>query len=133
MQVEPAPLPPATSVLLVEDDAGLRKALAVCLRIAGFSVDTAGDERSALEHFRRLKPSVIVSDLLLPDGEGMSTVQRMHAAAPEVPIVVISGGGWFAANDLLGMARSLGASAAMSKPFKPAALVELVRSLEEAA
>jgi DNA-binding NtrC family response regulator len=117
------------SVLLVEDDAGLRNVLAVCLRIAGFKVDTAKDEGSALERFAQSRPTVVVSDLVLPEGEGMQTVQRMHEAAPDMPIVVISGGGWFPASHLLGVARSLGASAALSKPFKPAALVEVLRGL----
>jgi DNA-binding response OmpR family regulator len=46
-----------------------------------------------------------------------------------VPIIVMSGGGWFAANDLLGLASSLGANAAISKPFEPAALIAMVRDL----
>lgn len=125
--------PAISSILLVEDDMALRNTLAVCLRIAGFKVDTAGDEATAMERFGQEKPSFVVSDLVLPDGEGMNTVQRFHEAAPEVPIVVISGGGWFASSDLLGLARSLGASAAMSKPFKPAALVDVLRGLASAA
>ena len=125
--------PAISSILLVEDDAGLRNTLAVCLRIAGFKVETAGDEASALERFGKARPSIVVSDLGLPDGEGMNTVQKFHEAAPEVPIVVISGGGWFSSSHLLGIAKSLGASAAMSKPFKPAALVDVLRGFAPAA
>ena len=116
-------------VLLVEDDAGLRGALAVCLRIAGYKVETACDERSAWVKFEQQRPSAIVSDLVLPDGEGISALASMRAAAPEVPIIAISGGGMFSANDLLGVARSMGANAALSKPFKPAALVSVVQQL----
>jgi two-component system OmpR family response regulator len=123
----------APSVLLVEDDASLRGALAVCLRIAGFQVDVAGDENAALKRFEERRPSVVISDLILPDGEGLNTVQRMRAAATDVPIVVISGGGLLPASHLLGVATSLGANAALSKPFKPAALVEVLRGLVQAA
>ena len=118
---------PRSSVLLVEDDKALRGALAVFLRIAGFEVDTAADESSALMRFGQRTPSVVISDLILPDGEGINTVRKMRAAAPEVPIVVISGGGMFPASHLLGLARSLGANAALSKPFKPSALVDVLR------
>jgi DNA-binding response OmpR family regulator len=121
------------SVLLVEDDDGLRSTLAVCLRIAGFKVETAPDEASALQRFRQEQPSFVVSDLMLPDGEGMSTLRTMHAAAPHMPIVVMSGGGWFTASHLLGLAKSLGASAALSKPFKPAVLVDVLRELQPTA
>jgi DNA-binding response OmpR family regulator len=121
------------SVLLVEDDRALRGTLAVCLRIAGFQVETAADECSALERFDARKPSAVISDLILPDGEGMTTVQKMRAAAPDVPIVVISGGGLLPATHLIGVAKSLGANAALSKPFKPAALVDVLRGLVRAA
>lgn len=118
-----------STVLLVEDDDGLRGMLAVCLRIAGYRVETAADERGALEQFSRGKPAAVVTDLILPQGEGMNAVKAMRNAAPDVPIVVMSGGGMFPANHLLGIASSLGAVAAISKPFKPAALVDVVRNL----
>jgi len=118
-----------STVLLVEDDDGLRGMLAVCLRIAGYRVETASDERGALAHFTRGRPDAVVTDLILPQGEGMNAVKAMREAAPDVPIVVMSGGGMLPANHLLGIASSLGAVAAISKPFKPAALVDVVRNL----
>ncbi|HKR86638.1 MAG TPA: response regulator [Phenylobacterium sp.] len=127
-QLQTADCAPST-VLLIEDDDGLRGTLAVCLRIAGYKVATASDERGALEQFSRGKPDAVVTDLILPQGEGMNAVKAMRNAAPEVPIVVMSGGGMFPATHLLGIASSLGAAAAISKPFKPAALVDVVRNL----
>jgi DNA-binding response OmpR family regulator len=124
----PADGSPST-VLLVEDDDGLRGMLAVFLRIAGYRVETASDERGALERFARDRPAAVVTDLILPQGEGMNAVRAMRNAAPEVPIVVMSGGGMFSASHLLGIASSLGAVAAISKPFKPAALVDVVKGL----
>jgi DNA-binding response OmpR family regulator len=124
---------PESCVLLVEDDSALRGTLAVCLRIAGFQVATAPDEDSALRQFEQRRPMAVISDLILPDGEGMNIVRRMRAAAPDAPIVVISGGGMFPATHLLGVAKSLGANAALSKPFKPAALVDVLRGLVQAA
>jgi DNA-binding NtrC family response regulator len=116
-------------VLLVEDDFGLRGALAVCLRIAGYQVETASDERSALAKFAQARPAAVVSDLVLPDGEGLSAIVAMRSAAPEVPIVAITGGGMFSAADLLDVATAVGANASLSKPFKPAALVSVVQQL----
>ena len=119
----------AKPVLIVEDDDGLRGALAACLRVAGFPVTAAADERAAMKCFAEQEPAAVVSDLILPQGEGLNTVRAMRDSAPDVPIIVMSGGGWFAANDLLGLASSLGANAAISKPFEPAALIAMVRTL----
>lgn len=123
------PLPAAKPVLLVEDDDGLRGALAACLRVAGFPVCAAEDERAAMKCFAEQEPAAVISDLILPQGEGLNTVQAMRNAAPDLPIIVMSGGGMFAANDLLGLASSLGANAAISKPFEPAALIDVIRTL----
>lgn len=124
------PLPAdARPVLLVEDDDGLRGALAACLRVAGFPVRAAGDERAAMRCFKQERPAAVISDLILPQGEGLNTLQAMRKAAPDLPIIVMSGGGMFAATDLLGLASSMGASAALSKPFNPSALIDVVRTL----
>jgi DNA-binding NtrC family response regulator len=118
-----------TPILLVEDDDGLRRSLSVCLRIAGYQVETAADERSALARFANRRPAAVISDLILPEGEGLHTLSAMRQAAPDMPIVIMSGGGMLAASHLLGMASSLGASATLAKPFRPAALVNVLETV----
>lgn len=124
-------MPPlsASGVLLVEDDDALRKILAHALHLAGFRVRPAADERAALAEFEARAPAAVVTDLVLPGGDGMRAVHRMRQARPGLPIVVISGGGFFASDQLLEVARAFGADAALSKPFRPAELVACLSSL----
>ena len=116
-------------VLLVEDDPGLLAVLAYAFRAAGFFVRTARDEQEALREFEVCAPAAVVTDLILPDGEGMGTIQAMKAAAPNAPLVVMSGGGFFSAGHLMTMACAMGADATLSKPFHPREAVALVSRL----
>lgn len=116
-------------ILLVEDDPGMLQLLTHAFRRAGFLVRTAVDEESALEQFFETHPAAVISDLILPAGEGMRTIQTMSAARPDAPIVVMSGGGFFDSSDLLGIAKAIGASAALPKPFKINEAIKVVSEL----
>lgn len=116
-------------VLLIEDDQALRETLARGLSYAGFLVRTAEDESSALEAFERQKPAAVVTDLILPSGEGMNIIRAMRAACPDLPIVLMSGGGFFSSERLLSLAKSFGADAALSKPFRMFDLVGCLSQL----
>lgn len=121
--------PSAGGVLLIEDDDALRKILAHALRLAGFLVRTAPDEKSALAEFNERAPAAVIADLVLPAGEGMRTVQTMRQARPKLPIVVMSGGGMFGADQLLGVAKAFGADVALSKPFRASELIACLSEL----
>ena len=116
-------------ILLVEDDDGLRHVLAMALRRAGFCVRTACDEKSALAAFREHPPAAVVTDLILPAGEGMNAIRAMREAEPGAPIVVISGGGFFSSKELCTVAKSFGANAALTKPFRAEALIACLSEL----
>jgi len=116
-------------VLLVEDDDALRHLLAMALGRAGFRVRTACDEKTALEAFREQPPAAVVTDLILPAGEGMSAIRAMREAVPDAPIIVISGGGFFSSSQLCSVAKSFGANAALTKPFRAEALVACLSEL----
>ena len=85
--------PPVTNILLIEDNSGdarlLREALA---EIANSRFDVTHHETlaQALEFLAKNKPDVILSDLGLPDSQGLATVRHLHDAAPEAPLVVLT-------------------------------------------
>lgn len=116
-------------VLVVEDDEGMLALLAAAFRRAGFYVRTAADGESALRALRDRPPAAVVTDLILPDADGMETVRAMRTENPKAPLVVISGGGLFDATDLLGVARALGANGALAKPFAMGEVVAMVSNL----
>jgi two-component system, chemotaxis family, chemotaxis protein CheY len=118
-----------TRVLVVEDDTAIRRLLQVAFERAGYEVSCADDGRKAIRLFGAAPPDVVVTDLVMPEFDGIETIVALRRIAPAVPIVAISGAAALRDVDLLRMAQQLGASATLQKPFAPAELVALVGTL----
>lgn len=89
----------------------------------------AHDGQQGLSQFSKLKPDVVVTDIIMPHREGVETIMAMKAQAPEVKILAISGGGRIGSADLLNLARQLGADGVLPKPFRAAEVLEAARGL----
>ena len=100
-------------VLLVDDEALVRHALEPCLRLNGYDVLHAGDGDEALDVLSAERIDVVVTDLAMPRREGIETIIEIRRRFPHVKVIALSGvfGGFY-----LGMARRLGADAALAKP-----------------
>ncbi len=112
------------TVLVVDDEPGVRDYLEHTLCSAGYHVVTAGDGRAALEIASRLPIDILVTDLVMPEQEGIETIQLFRRRHPTVKIIAMSGA---FAGEFLGMAAMLGASATLLKPFAPDALINVVQ------
>ncbi len=115
-------------VLIVDDEPNIRSFLAMVLEDEGYSVETASDGSEALDKVRRCRPDAVVLDLLMPvmDGWGFLTARRTLSAECRCPVLVMSAvGGW-------SMARELGASGFLAKPFDVDVLLDTVRRLTQA-
>src|SRR3954466_7553612 len=82
--------PAGPVVLLVDDDAGIRKAVGAGLELEGFSVVVASGGRPALEAAERLRPDVVLLDLTMPDLDGLEVLRRLRAGGDQVPVCVLS-------------------------------------------
>src|SRR4051812_41088195 len=78
------------TVLLVDDDAAIRRTVAAGLELEGFEVVAASGGRPALEALEQLKPAVVLLDLSMPDLDGLEVLRRMRAAGHHVPVCVLS-------------------------------------------
>lgn len=116
-------------ILVVDDDEQLRDLLGRTLEREGFTVTTAADGRAALRALAEEPVDVLVTDLIMPDMEGIETIQQVRASYPAARIVAVSGGGRAGAHGLLSAAARLGAHRTLEKPFSPHHLVELVHEL----
>ncbi|MND65656.1 Alkaline phosphatase synthesis transcriptional regulatory protein PhoP [compost metagenome] len=116
-------------VLVVEDDPLLLKNLAACFAAAGCAVMTASDGVIGLKRFEENRPDVVVTDIIMPDREGVETIMAMKARDPAVPILAISGGGRIGAGEFLSLAVGLGADAGLAKPFRSGDLLAAVADL----
>jgi two-component system KDP operon response regulator KdpE len=79
----------SASILVVDDEPAIRKALGTNLRAHGFTVDTAADAREALDRHERAHPDLVILDLGLPDLDGAEVIRRIRSRGT-TPIIVLS-------------------------------------------
>ena len=106
--------PEANRILVVEDDPAVQKALKRMHQIEGFTVDTQSDGLAALVSFHNNIPSAVILDLRLPGLSGRDLCRQMKAAAPSIPIIILSASNDTSDNVLL---LELGADDYVTRPF----------------
>jgi len=115
------------SVLVIDDDPVFCAVVQRILEGEGYSVCAAGDAQTGISRFGELNPDLVIVDILMPGKEGMATILELREADPDARILAITGGGSFAANEVLRIAELLGADNSLKKPFEPAALLATVK------
>ena len=118
-----------TRVLVVDDDPGIRNFLRMLLELEGYEVALAANGLDALEEQRKNPAAIILTDLFMPDVEGMETIVKLREEFPQARIIVMSGGGAYRGADYLSLARELGAARALKKPFAPQDLIDAMREV----
>lgn len=94
---------------------------------AGYGVTVATNGREGLRSFRTEPADLVITDIVMPDQEGISTIIRLRDESPDTPIIAISGAG--ANAHYLDLALKLGASRSLAKPFGPEALLAVVHEV----
>jgi DNA-binding response OmpR family regulator len=125
----PAPAGAAKRILVIDDDEMVRTFVRRALESSGYVVSVATNGYEAMISFRQSKPDGVITDLLMPERDGIETILEIRRHAPEVPIVAISGGFNAMSSIYLKTAEQLGADAVLSKPFSIEQLVTTVESL----
>ncbi len=113
-----------SSVLIVDDSSTMRKIITRSLRQAGFDLDAiteAGDGHEGLAALERVKVDLILSDINMPNMDGLEFVKRVRARGIMTPIVMITTEG---GEDVIREAMTSGASSSIRKPFTPDRLQE---------
>ncbi len=113
-------------VLVVDDAPNSRRATATMLRRSGHEVHEAEGGEAALVWLRCEPCDLVVTDILMPNGDGIELIRGLAATRPHVPVIAVSGGGRLNAGPYLSMAGNLGASAVLRKPFEPEELLRRV-------
>lgn len=120
-------------ILVIDDEPAIRYAVTRILESSGFEVTTATDGVHGMTQFRACRPDLVITDLIMPEQEGIQTIQQIRRAEPTVKILAISGGGRLVNVDFLQVARRLGADEVLAKPFDSKELLAIVRRLLPAA
>jgi len=135
-RARPAPAPELVAqpegqgrtVLVVDDDADLLKLITAAFARAGFRAYSARNGRLAVQLLRALKPDLMVTDIVMPEKEGIATIIEAKAAAPDMAVIAISGGGAYGrSGNFLQWAEELGADEVLAKPFPMSQLLTAAR------
>ncbi len=104
-------------ILVIDDEYFVRYTLARVLRSNGYEVLTAADGARGISAFRSARPDVVITDILMPEQEGIATIRQMRDERPEAKIIAISGACQVCDLDVLEIARKLGADDVIAKPL----------------
>ena len=117
-----------STILLVDDDEGVRGILHKTLVVAGYEVEDAVNGDLALAAYRRQPRDLVITDLVMPDKDGLETIMALRRINPAVKIIAISGGGRSLGLGQLYLetAQAIGASRILAKPFPSAVLLTAV-------
>jgi len=117
------------SVLVVDDDVMVLQALEMLLEEHGFQVHTAVDGIHGLRQYRRHRPDVVLTDIIMPEKEGIALIRDLRHEFPSAKIVAMSGGGRIGNSYYVTIAMALGANVGLHKPFDDDELVDTLRML----
>ncbi|MDY0384675.1 putative bifunctional diguanylate cyclase/phosphodiesterase [Trichlorobacter sp.] len=87
------PKPASQSVLIIDDDAALRRSIVAYLQDSGYQVHEAASGREGLQLFAKIKPDLVLTDLMMPELDGLGVVTAIRQTSPDTPVVIISGNG----------------------------------------
>jgi DNA-binding NtrC family response regulator len=117
-------------IVIIDDDPAIRGTIRRILERAGHDVSEADDGDAGLQLVESRNPALVITDLFMPEKEGIETIQELAASHPEVRILAISGAGGVEEDEgPLVDAMLFGAHAILPKPFSIQHLLETVDQL----
>jgi YesN/AraC family two-component response regulator len=118
-----------TLILIVDDDEAIRQMLRDMLEREGFDVLDAANGKEALTLFHITHPDLVITNIVMPEKEGLELIRELRKESPDTRIIAISGGGQYGYVDYLEVARTFGAMRTLAKPFARAQLLEAVSAV----
>jgi len=116
-------------ILIIDDDAQLLDMLRQTLERDGYEVVGASDGKAGLIRYRENPTDLIITDLIMPEKEGIETIIEIRRDFPDVKIIAISGGGRVDPGQYLSIAKSFGVQYTFAKPVERKELLKAVRAL----
>jgi CheY-like chemotaxis protein len=116
-------------LLIIDDDDAMRRMMVRALSGGKHQILEAENGSAGLKLVEEHTPDVVITDILMPQKEGIETIREVQDRAPRTKIIAVSGGGLSHNLMFLDVARAFGASMVLAKPFRPAELVEAVEQV----
>jgi CheY-like chemotaxis protein len=116
-------------ILVIDDDANFCNMLRTALERDGYVVEVAQNGEEGLQRQRLVPADLIITDILMPEREGLETIRALRQEFPEAKIIAVSGGGRTGRLNFLPLARRFGALQTLQKPFTLQELQEVMREV----
>lgn len=116
-------------ILIIDDDHHILLMIKKMLERAGYEVDLASNGNEGLELFKRIQADLVITDIIMPEKEGLETIREMKRMRPDLKIIAMSGGGKISADNYLETAKIFGANRVLEKPFSQKTMVMAVIDL----
>ena len=116
-------------ILVIDDEAPVLSLFGQLLESAGYSVALASDGREGLRLLKQQKPDLIITDIMMPEMDGLELLMTIRKQYPEIPAIAISGGMKIQPVSFLPQAKKLGAQHVFVKPVELSALLQAVQEL----
>lgn len=113
-------------ILVIDDEENVRLLVAAILEQQGHQVTQADNGKTGMAAFRRTPPDLVITDLVMPEQEGVETILELRREKPGLPVIAMSGG-LARSENYLDICRRLGVRATLSKPFGVKELLDVVR------
>ena len=117
------------TIMVVDDEEPIRRALYELLDQTGYSVLDASDGQSAMHLIQEHTVDLVITDIMMPQRDGIELIRWIKASRPDVKIIAVSGGGRYSALEFLTAAKLLGAHRTFTKPISPCELLVAVQDL----
>lgn len=114
------------SILIIDDDFKILQVFREILEREGYDVLAASDGREGMRLCRNRHVDLVITDIIMPEKEGLETIIELRRDLPHVKIIAMSGGGQIGAEQYLPLAEKLGAQHTLDKPFTAVELLEAI-------
>ena len=118
-------------ILVIDDDQQIRELIREILERASHTVFEADNGVAGLRKMLEETVDVVVTDIIMPDKDGLETITELRKSYPEVRIIAISGGGRRVNRDYLPTAQAFGADLVLYKPFRPQDVMDAIDEVSE--
>jgi len=116
-------------ILVIDDDWQMREMMHQALERAGYGVVDAANGKIGMNIQRQEPVDLVITDLIMPEKEGIETIRELRRDFPGLKIIAISGGGRAGADGYLSVAKTIGADRTLSKPFDLKQILDTVGEL----
>ncbi len=116
-------------ILIIDDDVQMRSMLRQMLEREGYEVEEANNGKVALRAYKENPADLVITDIIMPEKEGLEIIRELRKDYPDVKVIAISGGGHISPDEYLHLAKAFGAQCVFAKPFERRELIEAVQEL----